>query len=164
MTRANIELVQEYFPKRTHLEMGGDGYPSNVLPELAKFAMEHYNSSSEFHKDLNPFYKDIQGGAYSNLVEAFYLRPGQVGNFSYAYKVDLVKGTIIAWENKMRWFYAPENWKEKGYECYESKNGRAGWSGWVKGKRVFETTFEELAKGKVTFDDEVIYEKEKEEV
>ena len=158
MTRANIVLKQKYFPKNTYLELGSDGYPSSILPELIKFLVNHRNKSAEFHKDLPRVFEEIQAGEFSDLVSNLFLKPGQVGNFSYAYEVDLINATIKVWDSTLYWVNVPEDWEEKGYMGISiGKNGKHGYTSWRKGKKLLEITLDEiLADTELTIENETI--------
>ncbi len=163
MTRANIEIIQEYFPTKAHLVINSDGYPENVVPALVNFLVEHVNEGAIYRNKVNKtpvtekeLYGSIDSGALQNLLKETYATIGSIGNFSYAYKVDLLKGTITAWNSGTRWINAPENWEERGWSCWIGKNGKAGYTTWIKGKKVFEITLEQLLKEKqYTVEDEV---------
>lgn len=142
MTRANIVIVHGSYPKKAFLEKGSDGYPSEVIPELVKFLVAHVNNSSSEER----LYKYVSSDALVTLMSELYLTLGQIGNFYYAYEVDLVKGTIKAWESKTRWVNAPADWEKRGWVCWLGSNGKYGYTNWVKGKIVFSTDIETLLK------------------
>ena len=52
MTRANIDIIQEYAPKTAKLVVNSDGYPSNVVPALIDFLLGHLNKQHKYHKDM----------------------------------------------------------------------------------------------------------------
>ncbi len=148
MTRANIEIIQDAFPKRTFLEVGGDGYPSNILEPMVKFLTGHIWKWAIANEKEVIHYQRIQKCEYVDLVTNLCAAPSGVANFSYSYQIDLVKGKIIVWDSKMRWFYAPKNWKERGWVCNETKNDRAGYTSWVKGKRLYEINLTDIIANK----------------
>jgi len=153
MTRANIQIIQGQFPKKTHLEIGSDAYPESVVPALVTFLLGHVNSGAIYRNDKNPaevkekeLYDSISSSDLVILLQDTYATIGGVGNFSYAYEVDLVKGTVKAWESGIRWINAPLDWEKRGWRCWTGKNGKAGYTTWVKAKKVFEISIEELRK------------------
>jgi hypothetical protein len=114
-TRANIVIKS---PAQSGLsfyyERRSDGYPSEVVPILAA-----YDGTPESLSDLH-------------------LMPGQVGNFSYSYELDVGNGTIKVWDSQYYWQNAPEDWEEKGWQgCYQNKKGKWGYKGYRKGKRLY---------------------------
>ena len=148
MTRANIEIVQDAFPKRTFLEVGSDGYPSNILEPMVKFLTDHIWNWAITNKEETIHYQQIQKCEYVDLVTNLCAAPGGVANFSYSYKIDLIQGKITVWNSTLRWFYAPKNWEERGWTCNETKNGRAGYTNWVKGKKLHEINLTDIIKNK----------------
>ena len=144
MTRANIEIIQDAFPKKTHLEIGSDGYPSILLKSMLTFLSYHIWYWAIENKEKIRFYQQIQNGAFADFIQETWAKPGGVGNWSYTYVIDLIKGTLTVYEPTNRWYYAPENWEEKGGNYPETKNGRAGYTGTIKGKKIYHISIDEI--------------------
>jgi hypothetical protein len=121
MTRANFEIV--YDGQSVKLQMGGDGYPENVLPIIENIMAKFENHCVSF--------------TFGEIISKLFLFPGHVGNFCYYYKIDLDTETVTCWESNTYWVNAPKDWKEKGWSCWMGKNGKYGYTNWRKGKKVF---------------------------
>lgn len=148
MTRANVIIKKNWFPKKSYLERGGDGYPKEMIPELVRFLVGHVSKGAIARKEDNILYDGVDSSSLATLINNLGLTLGFVGNFCYMYEIDLTKGTIKAWESKTRWINAPANWKERGWNCWTGANGKDGYTTWVKGKVVFETCIKKLLKEK----------------
>ena len=141
MTRANFYIIAGY-PKMHTFERGSDGYPSGVMEDIFKFVLSVAKVDKE-KKELS-FWDNSNGQDLANFISDCNLILGHVGNFSYAYEINLKERTVRAWESTTRWINAPKDWKEKGWSCYENKKGVAGYTTWVKGKKLFDVKFSEM--------------------
>lgn len=148
MTRANVVLKAKY-SSDTKLQIGSDGYPSEVLPAMVKCLAQHINFSPHPEK----MYDTFGSQEFGKLVDDLGLFPGHVGNPYYYYEIDLEKGIVRAWESQTYWVNAPVDWEEKGWNCYKGSNGKFGYTNWRKGKKIFHTTVDDLMATKKDFED-----------
>ena len=144
MTRANFEIICGY-PKKHYFEKGSDGYPESVLPEIFELIKD---VSRKVAGEIL-FWGEPDGMALSKFIEELNLGLVLVGNFCYYYQIDFGKQTIKAWDSGLRWVNAPDNWKERGWNCYIGKNGKYGYDTWIKGKLLVNITFSEVVTNKL---------------
>jgi hypothetical protein len=138
MTRANITIITR---QGKFLFQGNSSmYPSNTMEDVFKFA----TSTAHKFKNKLDFHDEPDSRDLSNFIENCGLTLGQIGNPSYFYEIDFVEKKIRVWDYKMRWVNAPIDWKEKGWKCYEGKNGKYGWDSIVKGKLLLQLSFREM--------------------
>lgn len=119
MTRANLLVITRF--GRFKFRWGSDAYPEDVREFLVKLARMNEMPSVDWLAENNP---------------AGNLTPGTVGNPYYYYEVDQLKHTVTMWDSDVYWVNAPDDWKERGYNCWQGKNGRYGYSNWRKGKKL----------------------------
>lgn len=50
------------------------------------------------------------------------LNPGHVGNPSYYFDVDTMKGTFVFRKAQLYWVRAPKDWEERGWNCYKYRD------------------------------------------
>jgi hypothetical protein len=137
-TRANITIITRQ--GKFQFQGNSSMYPSNTMEDVFKFA----TSTAHKFKNKLDFHDEPDSRDLSNFIENCGLTLGQIGNPSYFYEIDFVEKKIRVWDYKMRWINAPENWKERGWNCYEGKNGKAGWYSFVKGKMLLQLSFREM--------------------
>lgn len=130
-TRANILVIQECFPKKVNFEIASSGYPSYVLDTLVNFCTEHIIKYGSGEKKL---YNRIDGMALRDFTNDLCPTISVVGNPSYIYEIDLVKGTLKVWNTKTKWVNAPLDWKERGWNCWLGSNNKYGYTTWCKNK------------------------------
>lgn len=111
MTRGNLIIQSPAQGLSFYYQINSSAYPREIIPELLKY-------------DGTPESLDLG------------LEPGQVGNFSYFYELDVTSGTLKVWDSTTYWQNAPKNWKEKGYNCWMGKNGQYGYTNWKKKNRL----------------------------
>ena len=148
MTRANILIISGY-PSKHYFERGSDGYPTEVMPEIFKLVLAAAHPNHEFKKEID-FFDNVSSVDLAKFIDECSLTLGNVGNPCYYYEVDFKKQTVKAWESTTRWVYAPKNWKERGWVCNETKNGRAGYTNLVKGKKLIDVKFSDMIRMKQT--------------
>jgi hypothetical protein len=139
MTRANIVIITRQ--GKFNFQCNSSAYPSNVMAIVLKFATSTASTNSGA---TNGFYDAPDSRELAEFIEDFGLTLGHVGNPSYFYDIDFVKQTVKVWDKKQRWVTAPADWKERGWNCYESKKGVFGWHTDIKGKLIYEKKFSEL--------------------
>lgn len=148
MTRANINIICGY-PKLHTFEKGGDGYPSEVIPEIFNLVLScahsQYGETKENKMTLE-FWDTPQSWDLSDFINDLGLTLGHVGNFCYAYEIDFKKQTVKAWESAMRWVNAPLDWEARGWNCWKGSNGKFGYSNWVKGKKLVDLKFSDMVR------------------
>lgn len=78
-------------------------------------------------------------------LQDLYLNPGHVGNPSIFLDVDAIKGTLVIRKAQSFWVNAPEDWKERGYTCYQSDKDYKQWGyhSWRRGKVIMRHTYPE---------------------
>lgn len=135
-TRANLLIIQDSYQKKIYLERMNSGNPEELLPAIVKFC------KSQIWNDI---VVKIIGHGIGDLINDLELSMSKIGNFSYHYEINLIDETVKIWKFANRWVYAPENWKEKGWSCYEIKNGRYGYTNRIKGKLLFNMDLKALA-------------------
>ena len=119
MTRANLLVITRF--GRSKFEWGSDAYPESVREFLKQLAAMKEMPDVDWLAENNP---------------AGPLTPGTVGNPYYYYEVNQLKGTVTMWDSSIYWVNAPEDWKARGWNCWQGENGRYGYSNWRKGKRL----------------------------
>jgi hypothetical protein len=133
-TRANITIIQDCFPKKVYFELTSSGYPSHVLDTLVNFCTEHIIKQDTGHGVTKRIYNRISEIALRDLVVDLCPSISVVGNPSYIYEIDLVKGTFKAWNTRTKWVNAPLDWKERGWNCWLGNNNKYGYPTWCKNK------------------------------
>ena len=133
MTRANIVIYSIILGIKFEYCVSGDGYPSRVMPELKAW-----------------------DGTLESLTD-LYLQVGRIGNFYYAYELNLDTGEIKAWDAKTYWVNAPSDWKERGWNCWENSDGKPGYTSWRKGKVVEAAKIENCKPLVINRDSDPIY-------
>lgn len=142
MTRANFEIICSY-PKKHYFERGSDGYLSGVLPDIFEFILSCAHLAHDNKRKLE-FYDRPGSLDFARFVSECNLTMGSVGNFSYVYEIDFNKQTVKAWDSKTRWVNAPEDWEARGWGCWKGKNGKFGYTNWVKGKLLVDIKFTDM--------------------
>lgn len=117
MTRANLLILTKHGQK-IKLHWGSDAYPETVKVQLWVLAMSEHEPTLENLADEN---------------NAGSLHFGYVGNPYYFYEVDQDSHTVKAWEARIKWVNAPNDWEARGWRCWIGDNGRWGYPNWVKG-------------------------------
>ncbi len=146
MTRANVVIIAGY-PAKHYFEKGGDGYLSGVMEDIFNFVQSISRRREDRILGVTiDFWDRPDSSGLSTFIEDCNLTLGHVGNFSYAYEIDLNKQTIKAWDYKTSWVNAPLNWEEKGWSCYKGKNGKYGYDNFVKGKKLVDIKFSDAVK------------------
>lgn len=134
-TRANIVIIQDGFPKKVYFERISSGSPDQILLELINFCENQFCHNKLYDHTLS-----------TNIIDLMMdlgLEISQVGNFSYHYEIDLIKGSLKVWNSKTQWITAPANWQERGWNCYS--NGKSyGYTTWCKNKRLFNIDISKL--------------------
>lgn len=159
MTRANFTIVTSQ--GKFKMQSNSSAYPSNFMGDIIKFATSTASNNAIFEKDngidenVLGFYPDPDSREIANLVEACGLSFGFVGNPSYYYEIDFVNKHVKVWENRLSWVNAPADWKARGWHCWEGKNGKFGYTNWVKGKMIYNKTLKELVKSVENFNVEL---------
>lgn len=161
MTRANVVIIAG-FPAKHCFEKGGDGYLSGVMEHIFNLV----KSVSKTREDrilgkVIEFWDMPDSRDLSTFIDSCSLTLGHVGNFSYAYEIDLNKQTIKAWDYKTSWVNAPLDWEERGWSCHRGKNGKYGYTNYVKGKRLVDIKFSDAVKienGEVVINNELLQE------
>jgi hypothetical protein len=152
-TRANITIVTR---QGKFLFQGNSSmYPSNTMEDIFKFAT---STAHKVEKKID-FFDEPHSRDLSNFIDDCGLTLGQIGNPSYFYEIDFAQKKIRVWGYKMRWINAPLDWKERGWNCYENKNGKYGWHSFIKGKLLLQLSFNEMIDD--VLDGEVIMNKTK---
>lgn len=143
MTRANITIItgQGNFK----FQANSSAYPSWMMENLLKFATSTATTNSNFNGEIW-FYDEPDSFNLSDFINSCGLTLGHVGNPSYFYEINFVKQTVKVWDYKTRWVNAPTLWKEKGYHCYQNKDGVWGWTVFGKGKVIYKKGLKELVK------------------
>lgn len=150
MTRANFTIVTKQ--GKFKMQSNSSAYPSNMMESIIKFATSTASNNAIFDKDAGidekviGFYPEPESRAISEFVEACGLSFGSVGNPTYFYEIDFVNRHVKVWENRLSWVNAPADWKERGWNCLEGKNGKFGYTNWVKGKMIYNKPLKELVK------------------
>jgi len=144
MTRANIIIFQDCFPKKVYFELTSSAYPSHVLDSIVRFCTEHIFRHTKPEGQTKTIYNRISDIALRDFVQDLCPSISQVGNPDYFYDIDLITGTLKVWKYKNKWIYAPLDWKEKGWHCCEEKNGRAGYTKAVRGKLLLNMSIFQL--------------------
>ena len=139
MTRANFTIITEQ--GKFKLQANSSAYPSNVMDDLLKFAM---STATENAGGINGFYDEPDPEALSNFINDLYLTLGHVGNPTYFYDVDFVNKRVKVWGYASRWINAPSDWKERGWNCWVGKNGKYGYTSFVKGRNLYDKSFDEV--------------------
>ena len=122
MTRANILIISD--GNKFKLRIGSDGYPADVLPILIP-----YKDARDYYElDLRQFVIDLG------------LTLGHIGNPCYYYDLNLDDHWLKAWKSTMYWVNAPENWRERGWNCHLGGNGKYGYENWRKGILVYDSS------------------------
>lgn len=134
-TRANILIIQGGFPKKVYFERINSGSPDQILLELINFCEKQYYNGKLYDRTMSD--------NIISLMVDLGLEVSQVGNFSYQYEIDLIKGTLRVWNSKTRWITAPADWQERGWNCHF--NGKSyGYTTWCKNKRLFNIDISKL--------------------
>lgn len=78
-------------------------------------------------------------------LQELYMNPGHVGNPSIFFDVDAIKGTLTIRKAQSYWVNAPEDWREKGWVCYEKDDdpSRYGYHTYRRGKVIMRHTYPE---------------------
>lgn len=139
MTRANFIIVTRQ--GKFKFQSNSSAYPSYMGESILEFAL---STASTNGGATNGFYDNPDSRELSNFIENCGLTLGHVGNPSYFYEIDFVKQHVKAWDNKLSWVNAPLDWKERGWSCWEGKNGKFGYTNWVKGKLIYNKRLSEL--------------------
>jgi hypothetical protein len=137
MTRANIHLITPQ--GKFKFQSNSSAYPSHIGNAFLELV-----ASVAYKNDGVVKFGEPDSFGLSKFVEDCGLTLGTIGNFSYHYDVDFVKQTFSIWDYKTRWVNAPDNWRERGWHCYEGKNNRFGWTTFVKGKKLITLSFKEM--------------------
>jgi len=150
-TRANIVIVTEQ--GKFKFQANSSAYPSNFAKPIFEFirSLATKNLGCRNLENGIGFYEP-DSITLPELISDLGLSLGTVGNFCYVYEIDFVKKTLRVWEEKISWINAPEDWKERGWNCWIGKNGKYGYSNWIKGKKIFDSKFIDMLK-KTTFED-----------
>ena len=147
MTRANVHLITNQGTFK--LQGNSDMYPSSVFPSIFNLVSNTMSENYDWVK------QGPDGNTLSTFISEQNLTLGSVGNFSYFYEINFTTRVVKCWENKLSWVNAPENWKERGWNCWIGKNGKFGYTNWVKGKCIFQKSFEEMTSKINTFEYQV---------
>jgi hypothetical protein len=141
MTRANIYIITSQ--GKFKFQSNSSAYPSNIMDSIIHFALSVVSGREE-----TPVYDQPDSRELSKFIDELGLTIGLVGNFSYVYEIDFTQCTIKVWENSLRWVTAPADWKERGWNCWiGGKNKTYGYTNWVKGKNIYNKTFDSLIDG-----------------
>ena len=141
MTRANIVIITNQ--GKFYFQSNSSAYPSLMMKPIILFATSTASKNAIFNNTIG-YYDNPDTFALSELIDNCGLTLGSIGNFSYHYEIDFVKQTIKVWDSKTRWVNAPIDWRERGYNCWESDKGKYGWTNFVKGKLLYFKKFDEL--------------------
>lgn len=114
-TRAQIQIISVLQGIDFIYGISSDGYPSRILEPLKTF-----------------------DGDIANLAHELYMNIDPAGNVDYYYQINCDTNTLTYWRSQIYWRNAPEDWKERGWNCWLGKNGKYGWSEWRKGKKLEE--------------------------
>lgn len=157
MTRANITVVTIY--GKYKFQANSSAYPSYVIEPIINFATSVVSNNAVFNGKLGR-YDEPCSSDLSTFIEEVGLTFGHVGNPSYYYDIDFVKGEIRVYGNNMRWVNAPIDWEEKGWRgLYEGKNGKLGYNSIVKGKNLLTYSILDLVfinDGKIVINKDIV--------
>ena len=134
-TRANFHLITKQGLHK--FQSNSSAYPSEMLPKIFRLVQ-----SCEFNtKDFGE--PDSLG--LSDLFDGCGLTLGSIGNFSYVYELNFINKTLRVWNNKFRWVNAPNDWQERGWNCWVGgKNNTYGYTNWIKGKLLVSLKFDQM--------------------
>ena len=135
MTRANITIITRQ--GKFHFQGNSSMYPSNTMEDIFKFA----TSTAAKQNGRFIFYDEPECRDLATFIDSVGLTLGQIGNPSYFYEIDFKSNLVRVWESKTRWINAPEDWKARGWNCYQNSKGKYGWDSWVKGKMILQLPF-----------------------
>jgi len=78
-------------------------------------------------------------------LQELHMNPGHVGNPSIFLDVDAIKGTLTIRKAQSFWVNAPEDWRERGYICYQSDKDYKQWGyhSWRRGNVIMRHTYPE---------------------
>ena len=139
MTRANFVIIT---PQGKYKFQGNSScYPSNIMDSVLRFSI---STASTNLGATNGFYSEPESNSLSKLIDDVGLTLGHVGNPSYFYEIDFIKQTVSVWDYKLSWINAPLDWQEKGWSCWIGKNGKYGYSNFVKGKKIYNKSFADI--------------------
>jgi hypothetical protein len=142
MTRANVIIVTTQ--GKFKFQANSSAYPSYFGKTMFNF-IRHCATQNLGASPVNGIgFYEPESNILSELINDLGLSLGSVGNFDYVYEFDFVKRTFKVWESKLSWVNAPIDWRERGWNCWLGKNGKFGWSNWVKGKLIFNSTFYDM--------------------
>lgn len=143
MTRANITVLTIY--GKYKFQANSSAYPSNVIEPIINFATSVVSNNAVFNGKIG-MYDEPCSSDLSTFIEEVGLTFGHVGNPSYYYDIDFVKGEIRVYDTNVRWINAPIDWEEKGWRgLYEGKNGKLGYHSIIKGKNLLTYSILDLA-------------------
>ena len=139
MTRANFLIITRQ--GKFKFQANSSAYPSYMGSHILEFAI---STASTNGGATNGFYDSPDSRELANFIEGCCLTFGHVGNPSYFYEIDFVKQHVKAWDSRLSWVNAPLDWRERGWNCWEGKNGKFGYTNWVKGKLIYNKRLSEL--------------------